>query len=353
MQALHDSPPSAAATPAPGRAAVLHRLLDAALRLPPEYADGLSSHLPMALAALHGLGADEARLRAFFATYAVRFDGAPPPPAAPPVPAGADWTTLLGRFEAFEALRAHFGAALARQGRDAVLAGNLPVLLLGVGAVAFHGLIRTAHAVESDHVPELAAALAYWASRWLPLEAPAEVAPGFDGAAEWLAALDARRLAADPGWSPAGRLIVDRMREATRTTAYRELAGRRIERPLAALGDLARAAAARYAQTRNFTVLHLATGARAARVLAPWLPRGEAALAPLWHAVAAASLASGAAALPRRPLEAEPLTWLEVRARARASDDDHVIKLVHAMSSQVAFEPDPVWLAAARVAVSR
>jgi len=174
----------------------------------------------------------------------------------------------------------------------------------------------------------------------------------FTGAAAWLAALDARLRIADTGWTPAGRLIVDRMREATRTAAYRQLAGRRVERPLVALGDLARAAAARYAATRNFTVLHLVTGARAARVLGPWLSRCEAALAPLWHAVAAASLASRAATAPPARPAVESLSWPEVRARAIASDDDHVVKLVHAASSQVAFDPDPVWLAAARVAVA-
>ena len=35
---------------------VLHRLLDEAQRFPPEYADQLSNHLPMALTALAGLG---------------------------------------------------------------------------------------------------------------------------------------------------------------------------------------------------------------------------------------------------------------------------------------------------------
>jgi len=341
---------TASAAAAPSRARPLHRLLDDALRLPPEYGDGLSSHLPMALAALEALGADEARMRAFFDAYATHFEGDWPIAGA----AGGcgDWTSLLGRFAAFEELRAHFAGELARRGRDAVLRASLPALLLGVGAVAFHGLIRTAHAVESDHEPELAAALAYWAARWLPLEAPPEATAQFAGADDWLDAIDRRLRAADAGWAPQGRLIVDRMREATRTTAYRELAGRQVDRPLVALGDLARAAAARYARTRNFTVLHLTTGARAARVLAPWLPRSEGALAPLWHAVAAASLASRVAITPQPRFEVEPLSWPEVRERARASDDDHVVKLVHAVSSQVAFEPDPVWLAAARAAVS-
>ena len=51
----------------------LQDLLDASLAYPPEYPNELSSHLPMALAALDGLGAEEVRLRTFFVGYARRF----------------------------------------------------------------------------------------------------------------------------------------------------------------------------------------------------------------------------------------------------------------------------------------
>ena len=64
----------------------LRALLDAQLNLPAEYRDQLTSHLPMALHALHSLGASPLRLHAFYAIYAKRFDGmhAPTPvqPAA-------------------------------------------------------------------------------------------------------------------------------------------------------------------------------------------------------------------------------------------------------------------------------
>ena len=83
-----------------------------------------------------------------------------------------DWLALRGQTDAFAPLRATFAAALARDGRDAVLRAALPALLPGVAAAAFHGVIRTAHAVEAAHDGELAAALAYWAWRWQPL-APA------------------------------------------------------------------------------------------------------------------------------------------------------------------------------------
>lgn len=316
----------------------LHHLLDESLRYPSEYGDHLSSHLPMALAALDGLGADEARLRAFFAFYVRRFTVLPC--VDPP-------------------LRAGFAAALARDGRDTVLREVLPRLMVGVGAAAFHGVIRTAHAVESRHEGELAAALAYWAARWSQLPPPAEVAADIDDVADWLHAVDHRLLQADPDWhatASTARLISDRMLQAAHTTAYRETAGRlRVvgRDPGALLHELALSAAARYAATRHFTVLHMATGARAVRVLAPWLPPGGEVLAPLFQAVATASLASGpASAAPcARPVRAD-LGWPQVCALARASDNDHVIKLVHAMVTQQATAPHPAWLQAATAAVA-
>jgi hypothetical protein len=355
-------------------ATTLHALLDQSLLYPPEYGGQLSSHLPMALTALDGLGADGARLQAFLDHYASRFGAGPTAQQAAPATAAAlvatspdlDWPALRGRFDAFDTLRAHFLRALARDGRDAVLRAALPLLLTGAGAAAFHGAIRTGHAVDSGHAGELAAALAYWAARWSPLPPPSGVAVAsadIDGVADWLDAVDDHR-ARDRGpdgaaWRPAGRMISDRMLASTASAAYREAAGRlrtTDRQPTDLLRDLARAAAARYARSGNFTVLHMTTGARAALVLAPWLPADDAALQPLWHAVAAASLASNLALTPTEPDApagtVSPSGWTGVRAQAIVSDDDHVIKLVHAAAMLHAADPDPVWLQAAARAVA-
>jgi hypothetical protein len=117
---------------------------------------------------------------------------------------------------------------------------------------------------------------------------------------------------------------------------------------------LAAAAAERYAKTGNFTVLHMATAANAAMSLAPWLPDDDGAtLSPLWHAVAAASLASRVATTPMpAPDPAPTLDWPQVRTLALGSNDEHVIKLVHAMAVRQALDPSPIWLLAARRAVA-
>jgi hypothetical protein len=357
--AFPDDVPSAAATPAePGSRphAALHRLLGEFASLSPEYRAQLTNHLPMALHALDALGAGEARLRAFAARYVRRFEPAAAPPAGPAI--RGDWTPLRGDYDAIERLRRRFAKDLAREGRDAVLRRVLPSLVDGIAAQAFHGPIRVAHAVEAGHDGELAAALAYWAARWQPMP----VAPGpvpddarFDDVGEWLDALDAAWRLDDV--APAVRLplISARMAEATGTHAYRRLGGALRTRGRDAgdrLAELALAGAARYARSRDLTVLHMVTAARAARVLAPWLPAEDAVLAPLWHAVAAASLASGLAvpgAAPREPVIA--LRWPDLLERARRHDDDHVVKLVHALWTIDATRAHPDGARAATLAV--
>jgi len=346
--AVLDSPAVATAA---DRRAVLHRLLDEALAFGPEHGQGMASHLPMALAALDGLGAHEARMRSFMAHYARRLERVAPPRAG--WKAVDHWQPLRGRFDAFDTLRASFARLLARAGAEAVLRDAVPALVDGVSGAAFHGPIRVAHAVESGHDGELAAALAYWAARWEPLPAPGSTVSRIAGVGGWLDAIDARRLAFDPGWRASAPLISARMQQAALTPPYLELAGALAVDavpPAALLADLAKACAARYAATGNFTVLHMATASRALRILARWLPTSPAALAPLLHAVAAANLAARAAPLQRGSDDIEP-GWDDVRHRACASDDDHVIKLVHTAAMQQAESPDPVWLEAARTAV--
>lgn len=320
----------------------LHRLLDEAQHLPPEYAPGLANHLPMALAAQAGLGASEAQMRRFFASYLNHFKDVTARGLVDALPLSA-WTMHRGRIDHFDRLRATFAEAIARDGREAAVRAALPQLVDGIGAAAFHGLIRTAHGFASGHDGELAMGLAYWAACWMPLAAPTACGVTFDNAADWLDALDAAVLTADAGWRSPAPLISRRMQEAVHTQAYQRLAG--CWPRGASLHDLARAAAARYARTGNFTVLHMVTAAGAALTVAELLPADAA---PLWHAVAAASLASRVATMPARDEAAPPLDWPQVRARALASDDDHVIKLVHALVEQQDHRPDSVWLQAAR-----
>jgi Questin oxidase-like len=311
----------------------LHTLLDRSLGLPPEYGTGLTTHLPMALHALAELGADDDRLSTFFDHYARRF-GAERAGRAAPLP---DWTTALGRIDAFDALRAGFDALIARDGALPTLRAALPRLWPGVAAAAFHGAIRSAHALQTGHPGELAAALAYWAASWKPLP------PGLQGVALSFAAWSDRLEAAALRSRPAGGLISQRMTVVSSGDDYWALA-ETLPAGAASLRDLSAWAARVYAGSGNFTVLHMVTGCRAARVLLAADDDPAAAWPHLCRAFVAAALA--ARLEPPQPAPQVPAV-AGLKVGAIASDDDHVIKLVHAALDETTAWGDGPWLAAA------
>jgi hypothetical protein len=300
--------------------ASLREQLIAAGRFDAEYGDGLSSHLPMTLVALARLGADDATRRAFADRYAQqhRLHAAPP---IEPWPAGDAWTSRLGDPAAWPVYRALFRDWIAHEGAADALAQALPMLAQGCAAAAFHGPIRVAYALAANHADELADALAYWACRWFSCGAPA-LRGGRLEPARVLAALD---FAADLAPAP---LIALRMMNACTDPRFAAAAARLRLGP-ATLPGLAALAAARYADDADFTVLHLVTGAHAALVLLPWFD-DDAARAQAQAYVARAFMAAWATrpSPPRLLPPAPSLDWQALTARAIASDDEHVIKLV-------------------------
>jgi hypothetical protein len=316
----------------------LHTLLERSLQRLPEYQRSLSNHAPMALHALLELGAGDERLRSFFAGYAERLEGRSA--AAEPL---ADWTAARGRIDAFDALRASFEHLLRTHGAAQTLRRVLPALWPGAAAAAFHGLIRSAHGLQSAHAGELAAGLAYWAARWQACpEVPA------DHTLSWAAWSD-RLEAAALRTRTVGGLITSRIETVVQGQPYQELAAA-LPADAATLRDLADWAAAVYARSGNFTVLHMVTACRAARVL---LPHGDDP-APAWpHLVRAFVAAALASNLQHRAALPSIADWDELRAAAIASDDEHVIKLVHACIDESAVYGEGARRAAAARAIAQ
>jgi hypothetical protein len=310
--------------------AALDEALQRHVRLPPEYQNGLSNHLPMVLHTLNALGADADRLQSYAEKYVQRFNSADSPPAG--------YSVLVRQYADW----------LQTRGTDETLRRALPELWSGVAAGAFHGLIRTAHAVQSGNHEELAQALAYWAWRSQPTLSPEPARPLLSPVA-WTAELQAQ---AGTWRSPKG-LIADRMADVQSTPAYVDLAGRLQAAPgdiTQTLRVLAAFAADRYVVSRNLTVLHMVTACRAARVLAPWLADTPAQRGQLARAYAAAYLSCGTGAVTP-PEPAATATWETVVAAALVSDDDHVVKMVHACRETEALGWPGPWLAAATRAV--
>ena len=332
-------------TPAREPSAQLVELLTAGSAHAPEDADGLTNHLPMALAALHHLGASPERLAAFAQGYAPRLQ---PAPTQQPWSPGDPWPDRLGRPEAWSGYRALFTEWIAQEGATDMLGQVLPQLMPGVGAAAFHGLIRTASAVRCGHLGELADGLAYWASRHLRLGA---LHNPLAGTARAPATVDPEALLRElPEGRSRQRLISDQLRDVARDGRINRVAARLMVDGHT-LERLARTAAFAYAHTGNFTALHLVTGTHALRVLTRLLD--EPLVAWAWHWQAFAHAVVAARLQPAGPVALRP--WKTLIARALDQDDEHVIKLVESCLEEeraYARRGETLWRLAASRAVS-
>lgn len=315
----------------------LHRLLEAGQAYAATYRGALSNHLPMAQQALLEMGASAERLQAWTEVHEVHLvPGSTARPATLQIPHD------LGRPESDLAWRAHFSQRIAALGRAAALREALALLMPGAGAIAFHGLIRTAHAVLAAHEGELAAGLAHWASNFMPM--PSAAGDQAESLVDGLAAL--RQLPPPPGLS--GVLIAERMPVWAASPGFAEAAARLPTTP-DTLRELALLAARTYAATGNFTVLHLLTASHAMTVLEPWWPDGGL---PRGFVVAAAAGLLASRAEPAWELDRLPSRpWPALLSAACAQDDAHVIKLVHAAWRLGRRWPDPAWRRAAERAL--
>lgn len=310
-------------------------LLDRNHGLSPEFRGGLSNHVSMGLYSLSALGASSAQIQRFAEAHWPRLE---PLPSAPgPAISPANWKAHRGKSDAINGYRALFTAAIARDGRDATLRKYLPDLLPGVGAAAFHPLIRTAYGVRFGDDREVADGLAYWAIAYLPL--------GLLGRAG--TERDPRALLASVHATPAfvgrdlsGKLIFGKMKSAADLPEFRAKVDA-LAPSDTTLAALAAASVRLYADGGDFILLHAVTGTHAYRLLQPFIQPQELGLRYFWQAVLAAYVSTGAPSLVDPPSGNVP-AWNESLERARASVDEHDIKLVDVAHQEGAFYGEPL-----------
>ena len=283
----------------------------------------------MALLSLTALGSSEQHLRELGEDHLARW--APFPPSGRAVDARG-WREQRGNDEALFGLRAMFREEIRRRGVAATLRAYLPDLLPGLGAHAFHPIIRTGYGVRFDEPEEVAIGLAYWAVTYLPLGPLADPGPARDpqvslAAVRGTPALTAEGRAAAGLERPGGMNIVGNMRWASGLPGFAPAAALRVG--AGSLAAIARAVRQLYLGSGdNFTALHAVTGTHGYRMIEPFVDPADrpAGRRYLWQAVVAAYVSIGAPALVVRPATKLP-SWNEVAARAAASSDDHQIKL--------------------------
>jgi hypothetical protein len=332
---------------------VLAKLLTESEAYDPEYGGGLCNHLPLALTALDQMGATPGQLNDYRRTHASWLEKLPERAAAPD---GA-WPFRKADHGGFVDLQADFRQRIARKGWETVLRATLPELAPGISAAAFHGLIRTAMGVTSRHEGEIAGGLAYWAAHWqrlgAVLGAPAQVEPSIDPLLLLERLRTDERFAFDPKSAPG--LIDDALLAVGTLSGFGEVIDW-LDIKQSGAADIARAGAALYGATGDFTALHTVTAAQAVSVLLPYVQEPKVLLPWLWQGVAAAYVAIGRPALPSaETLEgwraAETPAWPELLRSALSEDDEHTVKLCYAALSLGRLTGDRLfrWLAAREV----
>lgn len=301
---------------------MLHFLLVESEPFSASYGGGNANHLAMALVALDRLGASDERLREFASIYERQLRLKPS--TEPALPNG-DWKEAMGK-KAFETtLAKKFVTDLAAKGRDALLHEVVPRLTPGIATEAFHGLIRTAYAVDSGDDADIPNALTSWVIGFGELGRRAE--PRFDSAMDAFAAMN--RDERFPKELP-GRSITGRIAKVVAIPAFDEY-----RTPIKGLelGDLAKIAALIFLATGDFTVLHLVTACHATRVLKPYL--GADAVDHLAIAMLAAYATVGRPAFDSdRQAEQNLPDWKTLTARAIPSNDEHDLKLVYSCQQE-------------------
>lgn len=317
----------------------------------PEDAAGLSNHAPMVSEALVVLGRADA-VAPWLEGYAGRLEAGPR--GGRPLDDDAR-AAALGDARRFADWRATFARRLAGEPWQDVLAAEVVPLLPAVLAAGTHGIIRVGHAVralERRDSPlrrdELAAGLAYWASRYVAIGTGV---PRPSGTRTVAAALRG----VPDGSASAGALIGERARQAAATPGF--AAAVDALAPAAAIpGALSALTAtmARWylanAETAAIGLVHTVTAPAALRRLLPYLapPARERAFAFLWQACAAIRASLPLRLPPDDSGDERPAPSVAaLAARALESGGAHAIKFVEACWQEDSNAPDPAYRAAA------
>ena len=291
------APPPPPAVPVDARGALLAPLLARNREKHP--GPRLSNHFSMSLLSLAALGGTPKKIQAL---AEAKLRTLTPFPTGGPALTRERWRASLGDRDALPAYFALFTEEVTRHGPAETLRRYLPALLPGLGAHAFHAIIRTGYGVRFDEPAEVAMGLAYWSATFLPLGplgAPGE-------SSDPVAALAAVR--ATPGLTPEGQRragvgrppgmnIADRMKWAS------------------SLPDFAPAASALRIDDRSLAAAYVSIGAPA--LVAP---------------------TAGA-----------PPTWTEILARAASSRDDHQLKLTDIAREEARHYGDATYQRAAAI----
>jgi hypothetical protein len=327
----------------------------------PEYAGRLANHGPMAAEALVELARPDAVVP-WVEKYKKRLHDHPP--GTRPIDP-KQWREALGENDRVGDWIVFFRSEVEEKPWKVMLADWIPRLSPGVVAAAFHGAIRTAHAVRSLEVAEtparrreLAEGLGYWAATYKALPEASSLAKPPAGRRPSEAVAGVPLLPAERRISNGN--IVERLAPLDQFPPFAAVADAvdASGDPNAFLTDVTETFAGVYLASvppgSVITFLHGVTGPTAVRTLLPYVsPEEQHRLVRYtWQAAASFLSSNGGKTVPNLSSDKLP-SRDDLADRALATGDEHAIKFTEACFREYAHNPKPVYILAARDGVAR
>jgi hypothetical protein len=318
----------------------LNSLLEKVAIYHPLYGGGLAAHLPMVLIALTKLEASNEKLLNTFNKSSL---GLELTASLKHLDAVNDIETELGNIESYNRYLKYYQKELMNNGVQAVLEKSLPILVSGIAASAFHGLIRLAYAIEANCHSEIAIALAYWSAEYQAFELSEDRVE--ESCEEILSRLSP--LGENFSFSPG--IIVNRMGEIGALLKHHESVIQPASIDLATLRQFALKA---FYLRNDFTLLHTVTGCHAFSIILPFFSDEEHALREFWKAILVAYLSTGLRYKDEHlDMEKGEYCFDLIKNEALRSEDSHVIKLIYSCLSEYQQCQNPLYYFIAKRAV--
>lgn len=294
----------------------------------------VSNHLPMCLYARYKLGASTDELQHFFDNYIKKLE--PKKSNSNPF----DWKESLGTYSHNSEYIAFFKLKLQELGKANLLKEFLPLLFKGVGAGAFHPLIRLGFALEMDNEDEIVESLAAWAMSFLPLKSNEKKTN--ETIPEILTRLSNDLFDANTYRVPT---VYKRMVKANQDPFFQEHL--RIPTPID-LKTISQAALKIFRSHPSFACIHLVTSTHALRLVLPYLEKPQVAFESFWLAFISVYVSEGA---PKINLlqNNQPQSWNTLSSKATSSNNDHWCKIVYTCCEEEKFYGSEDYLKAAHL----
>lgn len=312
-------------------------LLDKSRFYSGRYKSRLANHLPMALVALHQMGAGRQALERFYEYEILQLE--PKPSGDLPMEDGAI-ASEFGRHDHEGELSAYFQKRVETDGIQKILHEYVDRLMPGVVGGAFHPMIQVYYGTIMPSPGAIADGLANWVGFYRtgrqPLSAGGTGTLTID---DFFTAMRQTKLFGRLKASPL--FIEETLLNVADDEEFSALfAQLKVDEEL--LPQLEIFLARVFVHFKNFTLLHGITSLQAFRSLVPYMKDGKACLTHYLRFLLAAYVAIG---MPPAADDFVPasLDWNTIKQKAMQSLDDHVIKFIYTCSRLAQDAPDGIY----------